>query len=148
MIVSVGICRGTSGRSVQLSYIMLPMLSRCSLFRRIGATSLPLILLWTFVACLALCSDHTAEAGEDGAHRTAHSISESCDDENCPIPSSSFLLPERQSNVSAQPGTSAVDVNFTTCASLNSDLPRSLTRLSPLSSTSDPPRKRLDILRI
>lgn len=148
MIVSVGLYRGTSGRSVQLSYIMLPMFSRCSLFRRIGAASLPLILLWAFVACLALCSDHTAEAGADGAHRTVQSISESCDDENCPIPSSSFLLPERQSNVSAQPGTAAVDVIFAACAALDTDLPQSPTRLSPLSSTSDPPRKRLDVLRI
>lgn len=110
--------------------------------------TLPLVLLWSFVACLSLCSDHRADAQDDTAQ--LRSISESHDDEDCPIPAASFLLPGRQSDVSAPQINEAFHVtcHMTGAAPRRIDQPPRSALLSNLPSTSDPPLKRLGALRI
>jgi hypothetical protein len=129
---------------------MLTMFSRRSRLTQVGATALPLILFWAFVACLALCSDHAAEAHDDSAQLTLQSMSESHDAEDCPIPSSSFLLPARQSDVSTPQVNGAI---HETCH-VTGATPRTTNQLPHLAvllnlpSTSDPPLIGLGSLRL
>jgi len=140
-----------SSSTVWLSCIMPTMFSRRSSFARIGASILPLILLWSFVACLALCAEHLGEGHDDSAQATLQSMGDSHEDESCPVPTSSLLLPSRQSDGSAPQVVGAIHppchmaraAAHTATKQLRSSVSR-----SSLASTSDPPLKRLGSLRI
>ena len=130
---------------------MRKMFSRRSRLTRVGATALPFILLWAFVACLALCSDHTTGVHEESPSLSWHSISGSEEGDDCAIPASSFLLPQRQSEVTVPLMTvgSHATGHFSGAATTTiSRVSPCMSQQSNLHHASDPPLERLGILRI
>ena len=65
------------------------------LLKRIVVTALPLILLWGFVACLTLCSDHLIDSHE-GPAQVSHTIITGAQHEApCPVPVTSWTVASR-----------------------------------------------------
>lgn len=129
------------------SYIIPEMFLRGSSFMRLVATALPLCLMWTFVACLALCSDHSKDENGHYAQMNAQSVTESTHCGDCPIPVSSFVLPDRQSHTT--PDVSVTNhLTFAASTLLVSTIPQRVNCRPDLHSSSDPPLERLNTLRI
>lgn len=135
---------------VPLSCIMAPMFSRRSPFARIGTAILPLILLWGFVACLSLCSDHCTEATDDVAEVISQAVNQPDEEEACPVPTSPFLISRRadiaipQMNTGAQLFVRAIGLGPQPI----SQTPNFITSLYNLPSLTDPPLERSGSLRI
>ena len=110
---------------------------------------LPLILLWSFVACLSICSDHCTEAAGDVAELTSQVVNPH-EAEGCPIPAGSFLI-SRRSAIAVPQINTEVHAFARTMAEGPKPIgqtPHSISSLSNLPSLTDPPLKRLGALRI
>lgn len=114
---------------------------------RFGAAALPLCLMWAFVACLALCSDHSKDENEDYAEVNAQSVIESERSGDCSILVSSFVLPERQSHKTSEPSVTN-HLMFAPSSTLVSPVSQHVTCRLYLLSSPDPPLDRLNSLRI
>lgn len=141
--INAGIVRTT----VQLSVIMLSMLRRGSKFRQAMSLVLPFVLLWSFVGCLALCSDHAVTEPHESAQITNEAESHS--DEGCPIPATSVLIPSRQTDgmIPQVSATVHPPCHLSRVVAQPNRLP-ALLAFTTQSSTADPPLERLGSLRI
>ena len=139
-----------SSSMVWLSCIMPTMFSRRSSFARLSAAILPVILLWSFVACLSICSDPCVQTGNDSAELASPALNIPEDEESCPIPAASFLISRRasiavpQMNTGMQTLARSIGVASQPLNNAHDSIPS----LWNMPSLTDPPLARLRSLRI
>src|ERR1044071_9788433 len=120
------------------------MLSRVS-FKQLVAIILPLSFVWTFAACVTICSEHVTQSQDE--HMVGSAV-EMCDSsDSCPITNAPVsLLPERVSPAkqvySDQQTVLTLSARLVREALLNCSH-----TLKPLPSSS-PPLEWLSVLRI
>src|SRR5438128_488984 len=115
--------------------------------KRLLAILLPVSFLWTFAACVLICTAHASEAQREHESRSLSEAEFLADTECCPFRTSQLsVLPERRpaiSKVCIDQSICCVPVTQVTMYSL-----QPYKQNGCLPSFSDPPLERLCTLRI
>lgn len=63
---------------------------------RLPAALMPALLLWAFVGCAAVCSEHAEEARGEGASATSAELSDSNCPDPCPVTEAITFVPAKR----------------------------------------------------
>ena len=112
---------------------------------RLLAALMPVLLLWAFVGCVAVCAAHAEGSGGDVKAASVESRDSHCS-EPCPVTEASYLVPANrfapdQHVVADQPGSARVTREATR-------VPSYAGRYDEALPPPDPPFERLRTLRI